>query len=422
VLPNDELIAESSRGPAGRAATTGDHEVDLTNEAPPRAADPSAGPPISQCSATLGNPTPEEGDALPAFENSDEELEYWRREDARLEKQRELKRLCNQVLGKTIHQRGESLDALAEPPVPKQTAFAEVPARRATVLPPNYGGHKQKDLTVFIRKVETVSEFDEAVYPTERDRMLFAKQYLVGDAAATWEQYREWHPEVDHTWAAMKELLYGRVALTKHRTDAAFQKLRSAKQGPDQTVTSFGAHIVTTCEGTDITDYNKRMFFWTGLRPEIRAAVREGEEYLTFDACLEAGVEAETALRLDAEYNKAFKCAPKEKAAEKAGKDKGKQRARDDSCKGRSSQGTSQRSRGGFRGRGRGRGRGGHGQGGQQQGDGGGPQGAGTSRRPGVCKACGKFGHLAQDCKTNPPEGSSVATPKSKPSGKEKAP
>ncbi len=47
-IPNDEPIAESSRGPAGCAATAGDHEVDLTDKAPPRAADPSAGPPISQ--------------------------------------------------------------------------------------------------------------------------------------------------------------------------------------------------------------------------------------------------------------------------------------------------------------------------------------------------------------------------------------
>jgi uncharacterized protein YecT (DUF1311 family) len=107
------------------------------------------------------------------------------------------------------------------------------------------------------------------------------------------------------------------------------------------------------------------MLFWTGLHSEIRAAVRKGEEYLTFDACLEAGVEAETALRLDAEYNKAFKSALKEKAAEKARKDKGKQRAHDDSREGRNSQGTSQRSHGGFRSRGRSRGCGGHGQGGQ---------------------------------------------------------
>ncbi len=103
------------------------------------------------------------------------------------------------------------------------------------------------------------------------------------------------------------------------------------------------------------------MFFWTGLRPEIRAAVQKGEEYLTFDACLEAGVEAETALHLDAEYNKAFKSAPKAQAAERAGKDKGKSMTHHDSGEGCSSPGASQRSRGGFRGSSHGRGRGGHG-------------------------------------------------------------
>ncbi len=59
----------------------------------------------------------------------------------------------------------------------------------------------------------------------------------------------------------MKDLLYSWVALTKHRTDAAFHELCSVKQGPDQTVTSFGAYIVTICKITDITHYNKSMFF-----------------------------------------------------------------------------------------------------------------------------------------------------------------
>jgi hypothetical protein len=56
----------------------------------------------------------------------------------------------------------------------------------------------------------------------ERDRLMFAKQYLVGNAATMWYQYCAQHPEGDHTWVAIKDLLYSRVALTKHRTDAAF--------------------------------------------------------------------------------------------------------------------------------------------------------------------------------------------------------
>jgi hypothetical protein len=91
--------------------------------------------------------------------------------------------------------------------------------------------------------------------------MMFAKQYLIGNAAATWDNYCARHPEGNHTWATMKDLLYSQVAPTKHCTDAALQKLRSAKQGPDQIITSFGAYIVSTCEGIDITGYNKHMFF-----------------------------------------------------------------------------------------------------------------------------------------------------------------
>ncbi len=59
-----------------------------------------------------------------------------------------------------------------------------------------------------------------------------------------------------------------------------------SEESHDQTITSFGAYNVTTCEGTDITDYNKRMFFWTRLRPKIRAAVQKCEDYITFDVCL----------------------------------------------------------------------------------------------------------------------------------------
>ncbi len=66
------------------------------------------------------------------------------------------------------------------------------------------------------------------------------------------------------------------------------------------------------------------MFFWTALCLEICAAIRKGENYLTLNVCLVAGVKAETTLRLDAKYNKAFKFASQDKAQENARKGKGK--------------------------------------------------------------------------------------------------
>ncbi len=91
--------------------------------------------------------------------------------------------------------------------------------------------------------------------------MMFTREYFVGNAATWSDQYCAQHPEDDHTWAAMKDLHCSWVAPTKHCTDAAFQKLCSAKQGLDLTVMLLSAYIVTTCESTNITDYNKRMFF-----------------------------------------------------------------------------------------------------------------------------------------------------------------
>ncbi len=73
------------------------------------------------------------------------------------------------------------------PPPPKRTVIAKLPTQQATVLPPDYADHNQKDFAAFIRKVKSVLELDVAVYPTEMDQMLFAKQYLVVDTAAMWD-------------------------------------------------------------------------------------------------------------------------------------------------------------------------------------------------------------------------------------------
>ncbi len=170
-----------------------------------------------------------------------------------------------------------------------------------------------------------------------------------------------------------------------------------------------------------MTNYNKRMFFWTGLRPEICAAIQRGKDYLTFNAYLKAGVEVETALCLDAEYNKAFKSAPKDKAQEKARKGKGK--PRNDSLESRITRDAPQRSHCNFCSRGCAWGCGGHGH--YPQGNGSGAQGSGAHWRPGNYKACSKPGHWAQDCRTNPPANAAAlsGTTLSKPklSGKEKA-
>jgi hypothetical protein len=95
---NDGPVAESSRTATGHTATASDQEVDLTDDAH-RAVAPSAGPLVSQLSATLAHPTPKEDDAPRTLENFDEMLEYLWRKDSCLEKQHKIEHLCTRVLG-----------------------------------------------------------------------------------------------------------------------------------------------------------------------------------------------------------------------------------------------------------------------------------------------------------------------------------
>jgi hypothetical protein len=83
-------------------------------------------------------------------------------------------------------------------------------------------------------------------------------------------------------------------------------------------VSKFSIYIVRSCEGTDITHNNKCMCFRTGLLPDFCIFIQKSEVYFTFDVCIEAGVKAEMALCLNAEYNKALKSVPRGKAPDKA--------------------------------------------------------------------------------------------------------
>ncbi len=157
-------------------------------------------PPVSrgQRPATLAHPTPKKGDAPPTFENFNEELEYLRCKEARLEKQHKLKSLHCVVLSKMMHQRSKSLSTLVEPLPLKLPAHIDIMVRFAILIPLEFSSHKPKDFVTFIRKIETLLDLDEALYPTEKDQMLFATQYLVSDATTAWEHYCPKHPEAKH--------------------------------------------------------------------------------------------------------------------------------------------------------------------------------------------------------------------------------
>jgi hypothetical protein len=103
--------------------------------------DYSAIPLVIQRSAMLEHLTHNEGEA-PFFKNLDDEQEYLWRKNARLENQHEIECLRARVLGQNTYQHSELLEALAKPQAPQQPTPIELPTKRSTVLPLDYGGHK----------------------------------------------------------------------------------------------------------------------------------------------------------------------------------------------------------------------------------------------------------------------------------------
>jgi hypothetical protein len=159
----------------------------------------------------------------------------------------------------------------------------------------------------------------------------------------------------------MKVLLQDGVAPPQQRSAHAFGQLRNAKQGQDQSVTSFVAYITGLARETNVSDATKRMFLLTGLCPEVRSMMPRGITYEAFDAMVDSAIRAENDLQFEAECARTW--SKREKAADKsiAKHEQQQQPQRNHSPAGRGARGAdrSRVSPGGFRGfRGRGQGRG----------------------------------------------------------------
>jgi hypothetical protein len=91
-----------------------------------------------------------------------------------------------------------------------------------------------------------------------------------------------------------------RIALSQQRFARAFSKLLNAKQGQDQSVTTFVAYITSLACKTDVSNATKRMFLCTGLCPEVHSIKPCGITYEAFDTIVDAAIWAESYLQFQA--------------------------------------------------------------------------------------------------------------------------
>lgn len=86
-----------------------------------------------------------------------------------------------------------------------------------------YSDRNAKKLAKFIHKAENVSKVEEALYPTNRSKMLLAQKFLVGDAATRWRQYHKKH--LDAAWTHIKTMWTNLTAPPQQQYDYATQQL-----------------------------------------------------------------------------------------------------------------------------------------------------------------------------------------------------
>ncbi len=143
----------------------------------------------------------------------------------------------------------------------------------------------------------------------------------------------------------MKALLQDRVAPPQQRSALAFGQLRNAKQGQDQSVTSFVTYITSLARETNVSDATKRMFLLTGLCPEVRGMMPRSVTYEAFNAMVNTAIRAKNDPQFEAECARTW--SKKDKAAEKsAAKQEQQQQQQNHSPAGCYARGTN-RSRGG---------------------------------------------------------------------------
>jgi hypothetical protein len=105
------------------------------------------------------------------------------------------------------HSRIPSLEALAKPSPPKLARFEDPrPSKLHDVCPPFYEGKSQKELDEFVKVIERIFLPDEAYYPTEHVRALYASQYLKGIPSQRWKHYICQRDPKSLTWAGLKNV------------------------------------------------------------------------------------------------------------------------------------------------------------------------------------------------------------------------
>ena len=143
--------------------------------------------------------------------------------------------------------------------------------------PPEYKGKTLKEHREFCRSCEVAFRLLQSEFSYDRDKVLWAMQYIVGEPRELWythyERTFEARGEIP-TWEYFKDYMLDLLSDPINRTLEAATAHAQAIQRKDQTVRSFATYLeVLEDQLTLYTEEQRVQHLFSKLRPEIQRAI-----------------------------------------------------------------------------------------------------------------------------------------------------
>lgn len=143
--------------------------------------------------------------------------------------------------------------------------------------PSEYKGKNLKEHREFVRSCEVAFQLLPHEFQQERDKVLWAMQFLAGDPRELWYTHHERTfnaGEETHTWEYFKKYLLDLLSDPINRTLEAATSHAQAMQRKDQTVRAFATYLdVLEDQLPPYTEEQRVQHLFSKLKPEIQRAI-----------------------------------------------------------------------------------------------------------------------------------------------------
>lgn len=141
--------------------------------------------------------------------------------------------------------------------------------------PEPYSGSSLRAHREFMRACENAFDLTPENFPNEKDKVMWAMQFLQGDPRDAWyTQWERMRPIFNPTWTEFCSFTKDQLADPINRGLEAATKHQRALQRPDQTVRAFATYLeILESDLPPYSEAHRVQHLYSKLRPEIQRAV-----------------------------------------------------------------------------------------------------------------------------------------------------